>query len=258
MNEAIIGYTGFVGSNIAAQHDFSAKFNSKNIVEIDYENYDLIVCSAARAEKWRINQEPEKDLAEIQGLIDHLKTVTAKQFVLISTVDVYKNPIGVNEDTPIDIQGLHAYGTNRYYLEQFCRDNFDATIVRLPGLFGTGIKKNVIYDLLHNNNVDKIHHGGSFQYYNLDNIWKDINIALDNNLKLVNFGTEPVKTDEIAKYAFGIDFDNEPEGVSAGSYDMQTLHADVFGGQGNYICSKQHELADIKTFVERERQSGNA
>lgn len=257
MNSALIGFTGFVGSNLDAQSTFTDKYNSKNINEIDGKSYDLIVCAAARAEKWRINQEPEKDMAEIQSLIDHLKTINAKQFVLVSTVDVYKNPVGVNEETPIDTNDLHAYGSNRYYLEQFCRDNFDATIVRLPGLFGTGIKKNVIFDLLHNNNVDKIHHGGSFQYYNLDNIWKDINIALDNNLKLVNFGTEPVKTEEIAKYAFGIDFNNEPEGVNAGSYDMQTLHADVFGGQGVYMQSKQQELDDIKAFVERERLSGN-
>jgi nucleoside-diphosphate-sugar epimerase len=257
LSSALIGYTGFVGGNLERQHSFDEKYNSKNIGDIDGKEFDLVVCAGARAEKWRINQEPEKDLAEIQGLIDHLKTIATKQFVLISSVDVYKNPVGVYEDTPIDTEGLHAYGANRYYLEQFCRDKFGALIVRLPGLFGPGLKKNVIYDLLHDNNVDRIHHAGSFQYYNLENIWKDINLALENNLKLVNFGTEPVRTDEIAKVALDTDFTNEPEGVHAGSYDMRTKHAAVFGGQGEYMYTKQQELADIKAFSVRELEQGD-
>lgn len=61
--------------------------------------------------------------------------------MLISTVGVYKNPNGVDEDTPIDTDGLQPYGQNRYYLEQFIQDNFDVTIIRLSGLFGNGLKK---------------------------------------------------------------------------------------------------------------------
>jgi nucleoside-diphosphate-sugar epimerase len=250
MKTALIGYSGFVGSNLAAEHSFDDLYNSSNIGEIDGKSYDLVVSAGARAEKWRINQEPDKDLAEIDGLIEHLKTVQAKQFVLISTVDVYKNPNGVNEDTPIDIEGLHAYGTNRYHLEQFVRQQFDGLIVRLPGLFGNGLKKNVIYDLLHNNNVDRIHYAGSFQYYNLDYLWRDIQTALDNNLKLVNFATEPVRTDEIADYCFDIkDFVNEPDGIAAGSYDMQTKYAAVYNASGKHLYSKQQELDDIRAFV---------
>lgn len=254
MKSALIGYTGFVGSNLARQNKFTDLYNSKNIDDIDGKEYDLVVCSAARAEKWRINQEPEKDMAEIESLIKHLKTLTVKNFVLVSTVDVYKSPNGVNEDTPIELESLHSYGKNRFYLEEFCRDNFGALVMRLPGLFGTGLKKNVIFDLLHDNNVEKIHHGGSFQYYNLDNIWQDIQTALDKSLSLVNLATEPVRTDEIAKECFGIDnFNNSPDGVSAGSYDMQTKHAQAYGKNGKYIYSKEEELRDIKVFVERER-----
>ncbi len=256
MKTALIGYTGFVGSNLAAQYNFNDLYNSSNIQDIEGKGYDLIVSAGARAEKWRINQEPEKDLAEIQSLIDHLKTVKAKQFVLISTVDVYKTPVDVDEDTPIDTEGLHAYGSNRYYLEQFVRENLDGLIVRLPGLFGDGLKKNVIFDLLNDNNVDRIHHAGSFQYYNLDYIWKDIQMALENNLKLVNLATEPVRTDEIAKYCFDMDFTNEPEGVNAGSYDFRSKYAAVFGGRDGYLYSKQQELDDIKTFVTKAENKG--
>ena len=142
MKTALIGYTGFVGGNIKNQHEFDDYYNSKNISDIEGKEYDLVVSAANRAEMWRINQEPEVDRAEIEDFISHIETAKIKKLVLISTVGVYKNPNGANEDTPIETEGLLPYGVNRYYLEQFCRDNFDTTIVRLPGLFGDGLKKN--------------------------------------------------------------------------------------------------------------------
>lgn len=250
MRTALIGYTGFVGGNIVNQHQFDDLYNSKNIADIEGKEYDLVVSAANRAEMWRINQEPEVDRAEIEEFIRHIRTVKVNKFVLVSTVGVYKNPNGANEDTPIDTDGLLPYGVNRYYLEQFCRDNFDTTIVRLPGLFGEGLKKNVIFDLLNDNNVDRIHKDGVYQYYNLANIWKDIQVALDNNLPLVNLATPPVSTEEVARECFGTEFTNAPEDVKPGFWDMHSKYADIYGGEGDYLYTKQQELDDIKVFVE--------
>ena len=250
---ALIGYTGFVGGNIAMQHAFDDVYNSQNIGDIEGKEYDLVISAANRAEMWRINQEPEKDLAEIKEFISHIEKVKISKLVLISTVGVYRNPNGANEDTPIETDGLLPYGVNRYYLENYCRDNFDTTIIRLPGLFGKGIKKNVIYDLLHDNNIDRIHKDGVYQYYNLANIWKDIQIALDNNLELVNFATPPVSTEEVARECFGIDFTNTPVDVSPAFWDMHSKYASLYGGEGNYLYTKETELAEIKAFVEAEK-----
>lgn len=255
MRSAIIGYTGFVGSNLDKQHKFDDKYNSSNIGDIGDKEYDLVVSAANRAEMWRINQEPDKDLAEINDFIGHIKKAKIGKLVLISTVGIYKNPNGADEDTPIDTDGLSPYGANRYYLEQFCQDNFDTTVVRLPGLFGDGLKKNVIYDLIHDNNVDKIHKGGVYQYYNLDNIWRDINIALENNIKVINFATPPVSTQEVAREAFGIDFNNEPKDVRPAFWDMHSKYADIYESEGVYLYSKQQELSEIREFVKRERRT---
>lgn len=252
MRTALIGYTGFVGGNIDKQHSFDDKYNSKNLSDIEGKEYDLVVSAANRAEMWRINQEPEVDRAEIDEFIAHIRKAKIGKLVLISTVGVYKNPNGADEDTPIDTSELLPYGANRYYLEQFCRENFDTTIIRLPGLFGDGLKKNVIFDLLHSNMVEKIHADGTYQYYNLDNIWKDISIALDNKLPLVNLATPPVSTREVARVAFNLDFTNRPEGISPALWDMHSKYADVYGGEGDYLYSKQQELEDIKEFVMRE------
>jgi nucleoside-diphosphate-sugar epimerase len=251
MTSALIGYTGFVGGNLDAETDFTDRYNTKNIDEIDGKEYDLVVSAATYAEMWKINQDPEGDLAQVDSLIAHLKNVKAKQFVLISTVGVYKNSLGATEDTPIDLEGLPPYGVNRYHLEQFVRQQFpNALIVRLPGLFGKGLKKNVIFDLMNNNQVERIHYAGSYQYYNLANLWKDIQKALDNNLTLLNLATAPVRTDELADYAFGIkDFKTEPEGFTPAKWDMRTKHDALFGGKDGYLYTKQQSLDDIKNFV---------
>ncbi len=250
MKTALIGYTGFVGSNIAAQYQFDDLYNSKNIAEIEGKEYDLVVSAANRAEMWRINQEPQVDRAEIEEFISHIAKVKIKKLVLVSTVGVYKNPNGATEDTSIDTDGLTPYGVNRYYLEQFCNSHFDATIVRLPGLFGAGLKKNVIFDLLNDNNVDRIHKDGVYQYYNLANIWRDIQVALDNNLLLVNLATPPVSTAEVARDCFGVEFTNIPEDMKPAFWDMHSKYADVYGGEGDYLYTKERELADIKNFVD--------
>jgi len=69
--------------------------------------------------------------------------------VLISTVDVYKKPVDVDEDSIMDTENLHAYGANRLWLEEQVVEEFpEAYIVRLPGLFGKNLKKNFLYDYI--------------------------------------------------------------------------------------------------------------
>jgi len=143
MSSAIIGYTGFVGSNLVRQKEFNSFYNSKNIHSIIGKSFDLVVCSGAPAVKWLANKEPVKDRDNLQILINCLSQISAKKLILISTVDVYPLPIEVDEDTKIDQDNLHPYGKNRLELENFVKDNFDSLIVRLPGLFGKGLKKNV-------------------------------------------------------------------------------------------------------------------
>ncbi len=251
MRSALIGYTGFVGGNIKQQHSFTDYYNSRNIADIEGKSYDLVVSAANRAEMWKINKEPEKDRSEIDEYISHIKKAKIRKLVLISTVGVYKHTNNVNEDSKIETDGLLPYGVNRYYLENYCREAFDTIIVRLPGLYGDGIKKNVIFDLLHNNQLDKIHRDGVYQYYNLDNIWRDIEIALKHGLSLLNLATPPVSTEEVAKEAFGMEFTNLPENVTPAIFDVRTKYAKIFGAEDDYICSKEQELSEIRNFVRR-------
>lgn len=147
--KALVGYTGFVGSNIYAAGNFDAVYNSKNISEAYGTNPDLLVYAGLRAEKYLANNAPEKDMELIYQAEENIAKINPKNLVHISTIDVFSNPKGVCENTKIDTENLHAYGLNRFFLECWVREHYpDALIVRLPGLFGKNIKKNFIYDFI--------------------------------------------------------------------------------------------------------------
>ena len=168
MKTALIGYTGFVGSNLKQQYEFTDFYNSKNFIGLQNQEYDLVVCAGLSAVKWMANKEPENDLASIKALEDVLATVKAKQFILISTIDVY--PVTFTKDEDFDCASMenHPYGTHRLSFEVFCNTHFNnCLIVRLPALFGNSLKKNVIFDLLNDNCLEMINIKSSFQYYYL-------------------------------------------------------------------------------------------
>lgn len=249
---ALIGYTGFVGSTLLKQSNFDCLFNSKNIAEIDDKKFDLIVCSAAPAQKWLANKEPENDLKIINGLIEHLKTVKCNTFILISTVDVFKNPIDVNESTFIDEENLHPYGLHRRYLEKFVESNFENyLIVRLPGLVGPGLKKNVIFDFLNKNNLNMIDSRGVFQFYPMVNLWADIQIALENKLQLIHLTSEPISVEDVAQDGFGFKFEQPLTNLPA-KYDMQSKFSTLYGGK-KYQYSKKETLLAIRAYAQSEK-----
>lgn len=149
MIKYLVGYTGFVGSNIAKSATFEGLFNSKNVNNAFGCEPDLLVYSGVKAEKFLANKDPEADYECIKNAISNIQKINPQKIVLISTIDVYKTPIGTNEDSVIDPVDLHPYGLNRYRLEKWVEENIsDHLIVRLPGLYGENIKKNFIFDLI--------------------------------------------------------------------------------------------------------------
>jgi nucleoside-diphosphate-sugar epimerase len=251
MSSAIIGYTGFIGSNLIRQRHFDNFYNSKNIETIHNQSFDLVICAGVPAVKWLANKEPVKDRENIQKLISCLQKILTQKFILISTVDVYISPIKVDEKTPIILEELQPYGKHRRELECFVQDNFDSLIIRLPGLFGQGIKKNIIYDFLHNNLLEKIHQDSVFQFYDLNHLWQDIELALNHQLTLVNFATEPTVVTEIARCVFDLDFHNQPP-LPIACYDMHTRYAPLLKGtQSPYIWDKERVLQQLQQFVQQ-------
>ncbi|WP_150465675.1 NAD-dependent epimerase/dehydratase family protein [Francisella sp. SYW-2] len=312
INTALIGFTGFVGSNLMDQYNFNAVYNSKNIQDIEGENINILICAGVSAVKWMANQNPEFDNKNILKLQNHLKKTKIKHLVLISTVDIYDTPINVNEDSTPNTSKQDAYGKNRYALENWARSQTNilkCTVVRLPALFGKGLKKNLIFDIMNplaksinkdlwsslksnlstkdlsyvsehyteditgnivqNDDIKKSDKDrlisifanigfstlkftdsrSKFQFYNLDNLWNDINkYALEDGLDVINLTSEPVSASEVVEYTTGNETSNRTSNNPV-NYDMHSKHAK----DNKYLYSKDSILSQIKDFICRNK-----
>lgn len=92
-----------------------------------------------------------------------------------------------------------------------------------------------------------------FQFYNLNRLWKDINTAIDNNLKVINLATEPVVAFELYKYLYGKEFINEISSKIP-NYNYKTKYYEKYNGEDGYILGKKDVMEDIKKFVEERRK----
>jgi nucleoside-diphosphate-sugar epimerase len=251
MNDALIGGTGLVGGTLLARRRFAAVYRSTTIEGIAGRTFDRIYCAGAPAEKWKANRDPDADRANLQRLVDAVSRAKARKVVLISTVDVFGDPQRVTEhDQPT---AATPYGEHRRELERALASRFDTMIVRLPALFGAGLKKNAVYDLLHGNQTEKIDSRGSFQFYDLTRLSRDLDAVEGACLRLVHLVTEPVTIGRIAREAFGMEFRNVLPGAPM-AYDVRTEHAAAFGRGGPYVASADEVLAGLREFVAAERQ----
>ncbi len=141
-----------------------------------------------------------------------------------------------------------------FFLEQFVESNFkDSLIIRLPGLFGKGLKKNFIYDLIHDNCLHLTHRDSVFQFYDMSDLWDHINVCIKMDLKLVNFSPEPVTASELAHQSADCEFTNVTDKPPV-YYDMRSLYNHVFHADpsGEYMYPKQVVFNKIRQFIKQE------
>lgn len=176
MTSALIGHTGFVGSNLAAQLRFDEFYNSKNIEDIRGRSFETVICAGASGAKWYANAHPVEDWFAVTGLVLNLLKMRSRRLILISTIDA------ISPDTP--------YAEHRASLEKTFGS---ATIVRLPALFGPGLKKNALYDLMTGQRLNEIAPNATYQWYPLRRLGADILMRSGT----INFVSDPISMGEI-------------------------------------------------------------
>ncbi len=302
MKHTLVGHTGFVGQNLKEAHAFDALYNSANIEESFGRENGLVVYSGMYSEKFLASADPKADLQRAEAAMENIRKMRPQQLVLISTVDVYPCPLQVDESTKPGGQGETPYGANRLALENWVREAYpEALIVRLPGLFGKGLKKNFIFDLftlipmmlredkyrelcekeplvkesyrlddngfyrlsLQKENESKLRSffaqndfnalsftdsRSVYQFYNLKNLWHDIERCLKMNIHLINLATEPVEAGVLYKILFGRVFINHLERPPV-CYDMRTMYGREFGGLDHYVADSVEVISDIGKLV---------
>jgi hypothetical protein len=118
-------------------------------------------------------------------------------------------------------------------------------IFRLPALFSKNIKKNILYDLLNNNNVHMINKNSSFQWYNLNDLVDDINLYNKNypNEIIFNLFTEPLESEEIINL-----FPSYKDKVTHSEIKIQYDYTTKYSSTG-YTRPKEMILNEIKKLV---------
>jgi hypothetical protein len=245
----IVGSTGLVGTSLIEQENFDFKFNSKNIHEFNQiaTDGDELLLTCLPATKWMVNKDVVGDMKNINDIINIISRKKYSKVTLISTIDVYNQThiVKVNEYYSPNVKEL-SYGTNRLIFEMLVKTHVSTDslkIFRLPALFNKHIKKNVLFDLINDNNVDQINSNSSFQWYNLDNLSNDIKkySKLYPNETLFNLFTEPVDTMDIVSL-FPHHMDKVKFLDNRVVYDYETRF-------GKYISIKEEILNEIKKFI---------
>lgn len=148
MKDLLVGSTGFVGGNVAAAHSFDALCHSTDVDQTFGSCPDVCVYAGIPSAMFLSNKNPKADLEIMRVARENMRRINPKKLVLISTIAVYLDSRGKKEPDAELLSALPAYGYNRLLLEQWVREDFsDALIVRLPALYGIGLKKNFLFDL---------------------------------------------------------------------------------------------------------------
>jgi nucleoside-diphosphate-sugar epimerase len=245
----IVGASGFIGGHLSSRYKNSRLYGRGNIANLEEDDSDLIIIAAAPAEKWRANSDPSNDLKNIESLMVSLQKIAHKTCVLISTIDVFPTGHEFSESQKIPTAHPEPYGANRGYLElQLGNIVEDLHIIRLPGMFGPGLKKNLIYDIMNKKPQPQLNSSSSFQFYDVRGLPAQIELCLSLDLDIINLATEPVTVNEIYKSCFN----SQAPTIQAPkvSYQMITNYAmEMAGREGPYLLSKQEVLTSMQQWI---------
>lgn len=247
----LVGDTGLVGTTLKENIDFDMTFNSSNFQDIKKCGAGAEVYLACLpATKWLVNKNLDQDIKNITAIAGVLREVKFSRINLISTIDVYcDSPEGSNEDFE-PIFKKPSYGSNRYLFELMVRQQcqyYDIKIFRLPALYNKHIKKNIIYDMLNNHQVDKVNANSSFQWYDLDSLPYDMVDYSEMDGSVFNLFPEPIDTREVIKLFPRV---QQCDWGPRVSYNFKTKHSPT-----GYIYGKDIAYALLKAFVDE--ASGN-
>ena len=246
--QTIVGSSGFVGTTLATQTIFDGTFTRANVSDLEHAHSELLLCAAAPAQKWIANRDPDADLRNIRDLATHLRKTSANRAVLISTVDVFGDPVAVDEESMPDAGQASPYGKNRLWLEEFFSSTFPSScIIRLPALVGPGLRKNAIFDLKHGNQVNALNTASKFQFYPTKHLWGDIQVALNNSINLIHLTAEPLSLGRVSSH-LGVSGLSTNE-IDAVAYDFRTRFSSIWGSRNDYQYSAEASLNAISDYV---------
>jgi dTDP-4-dehydrorhamnose reductase len=243
--DTIIGHTGLVGSHICASNSFSHYVNSRNID--DYVNRDLqaAVVTAGDARKWYAKDNPTEFEKAQDELFEKIASMNFRDIILISTTDVL-DISSATEERVIDPLNIKThYGKVKYKFEQDLGEICNLKIIRLPGLFGAGLKKNLIFDLINNSKITPMNPASTFQMFDLINIKSYLDLIIRKNIPLLHLAVEPTSVLDICTLFGRLDLIDIK--APKFSYDMKSIYAQQTS-DNSYFQNKTEVINGIIKF----------
>jgi len=235
--DAIIGYTGYIGSYLNSKKKIKNLYNSKNIEKIKNKKFKTVYLAAPDSLKFLVNKYPKKDKKKIKNILLNLKNLNCKKIIYFSTIDV------------LNIRKNNYYGANRLLLEKFIIKNFkNYLIIRLPSLFGWKLKKNFFFDVINFESLKFYNSKTKLQWYFLENIFKDITILEKKKIRVGNLVSPPITCMQLVKYLKHdiYDFDNS---IYKFIYNEKFI-------TNKYFSSKREILNKMKNIYKIARANG--
>ena len=187
---AVFGANGFVGSAICSELK-----NKRNFIKITRENFsqykdeefNIIINSAMPSKRFWAKQNPE---------LDYKETVLKTKNILLNYK--FKKIIHISS-VSARCQLNTVYGRNKKESEDLVKSAKEYLIVRFAPLYGKGLTKGVLIDMLNNR---KVYIDGSTKYSFTDISWNAKWIVENLNVqnKLIEIGaTDYIELNELRK-----------------------------------------------------------
>ena len=247
IENVIIGHNGFIGSELKKFIPKPKCYNSSNIDKLKANNIKNLFIAAPSAIKFIALKDIQKDLESVKKLIMNINNTNIKKIYLFATIDAVNFENDFNENSNNDLIFCNSYGIFRGLLEEFCFKNFDTTIIRLPIIFNKNTKKNFLYDLKYKKYDFLPNPESKLQFYNIDNLKKDLEIIKKKRIKKINLVSEPIKVKIIyQKYLTKKIKFNDKKIIF---HNLTSIYAKHWNKK-KFLYKKQDILNDIKNFIQ--------
>lgn len=195
--DLVVGATGFIGANLLEKWDAQAPSSVMGIDSSGWHTvygkfFRRVVVAAPHARKWWANENPAADMSMCKCLIGQLEQIKFRELILISTVDA-AGSTGLADNANDGAIPPTYYGRHRRWIEDEILGRYaDAKVLRLPALFGPGLKKNALYDLSNKRELWRHRLDDKYQWYPLNWLSTDIERLMDSPFRRVGLATEPM------------------------------------------------------------------
>jgi len=172
MNICVLGHTGFVGQtvyNYLSDNHQVCGINSKTKF-IPTEEFDIVINCAGNAKKYLAHKNPSKDFHINTNVFNTLLQMNIKKLIHISSIESTFSPD-------------NNYAVSKYIIEKCCKLYFPKSIIlRLGGIIGPNLKKNVIYDIINNKKLF-VTFDSTYNYISTQEVAKIIEKIIDSDIE---------------------------------------------------------------------------